>query len=487
MMETWLTADGIINLSSIVMTQLNPCTIGLLQVVLISLIFCTAAPERTFAQTSDSLKTGYLADAAEEYWPLSDRDLLTRLGHMPIRSGKGFISLGGSIREQYDRFSNYQWGIGPQDGNGYLLHRVLLHADFRYNKHLRLFTELQSSFISGRNGGARPVQDLNKLAFTQAFAEYSFQAGGRTTLKLRVGEQALHYGVGSLLDIRDANVHRSFAGAKLIMEAGKSKLDIFAMALVKNNPGYFDDRIDPSQKIAGAWFVQRYGNSWINKLDLFYLYTRHEGVVFSQGKGRDERHTLGAGLSLVKDGWSSYTEGDLQLGKFNGANILAWKITQTLGYHFASRLSPNISLQSAMSSGDKNPADGTLQTFNPIYPKAIYYGFIDNAGASNIFIVHLRAGLQPVKKLNLTAGYYRFWRQSLADGIYGPGGNYLLPPANDQRSLGQMFDLLAGYAFSARVGLTAIGTFYNRGGFLRNMPETGHDVWYTGLNATVHF
>ncbi|MEN0053824.1 MAG: alginate export family protein [Mucilaginibacter sp.] len=446
-----------------------------------------------YSQSKDSLKTGYLPDAAEEYWPAlkstdGPQDFFSHIGHLPIRDGKGFVSIGGSLREQYDRFSNYLWGIGPQDNNGYFLHRVLLHADFRYNSHFRVFGELESSSLSGRNGGPRPIQDLNKLALTELFAEYATKTPDKTILKLRVGEQALHYGVGSLLDIRDANVHRSFAGAKFIIEKGDSKLDVFAMELMKTNPGFFDDQIDASQKIAGAWFTQHYKNNWLSKVDLFYIYTDRKGAIFTQGIGTDKRHTIGTGLTFDKNGWSAYTEGDLQLGTFGGGNILAWKLTQTITYQFPDGgLKPNISLQSAMSSGDKDAKDPSLQTFNPIYPKAIYYGFIDNAGASNLFLVHLKTGIEPCAKIHLTGGYYRLWRQSVGDGIYNPGGIPFIPPSNNKRSIGQMFDLVAAYQHSVRFSLTGIATYYKRGEFLKAVPAAGHDIWYTGLSANLHF
>src|SRR6266536_2692918 len=132
------------------------------------------------AQSKDSSKTGFLLDAAEEYWPAHQpgekRDFSQMINHISIRNSKGFISTGGYFREVYEFFDNYLWGRGPQDNNGYFLHRAIVHADLHYNKNIRAFLQAQSSFLSGRNGGPRPVQDLNKLAFDQIFGEYSFHS-----------------------------------------------------------------------------------------------------------------------------------------------------------------------------------------------------------------------------------------------------------------------------------------------------------------------
>src|SRR5258706_5063281 len=180
------------------------------------------------AQSKDSLKTGFLPDAAEEYWPVyqsaEKKDFSQMINHISIRNGKGFISTGGYFREVYELFDNYLWGRGLQDNNGYLLHRAIVHADLRYNKNIRAFVQAQSSFLSGRNGRARPVQDLNKLAIDQIFGEYSFYSKSKSLYSFRFGKQALLYGIGSLLDIRETNVRRSFFGMKFIAEHEKTNI-----------------------------------------------------------------------------------------------------------------------------------------------------------------------------------------------------------------------------------------------------------------------
>src|SRR5260221_2910812 len=66
------------------------------------------------AQINDSLKTGFLPDAAEEYWPAHQpgehKDFSSMINHISIRNGKGFISIGGYFREVYEFYDNYLWG-----------------------------------------------------------------------------------------------------------------------------------------------------------------------------------------------------------------------------------------------------------------------------------------------------------------------------------------------------------------------------------------
>src|SRR5262245_7666371 len=62
------------------------------------------------------------------------------------------LSAGASARLRFESVRNADWGRDPEDGSGYLLGRFMLHVDFRLDAHLRLFGELKSGLITGRDG-----------------------------------------------------------------------------------------------------------------------------------------------------------------------------------------------------------------------------------------------------------------------------------------------------------------------------------------------
>lgn len=129
------------------------------RILVIVAVMVLAVNRISFGQLRDRLPTGYLADASEQFWPAdTSKAPLHRIRHLPIFDGNGYLSSRISIREGFEYFRGYLWGMGPQDDNGYVLHRVLLHSDLRYSKHFRLFTELQTSLISGRIGGPAPYK-----------------------------------------------------------------------------------------------------------------------------------------------------------------------------------------------------------------------------------------------------------------------------------------------------------------------------------------
>src|SRR6266487_3834982 len=50
-----------------------------------------------------------------------------------------YLTLGGEIRERYEYYHNNLWGRGPQDDNGYLLQRYMVHADAHFGDYFRFF------------------------------------------------------------------------------------------------------------------------------------------------------------------------------------------------------------------------------------------------------------------------------------------------------------------------------------------------------------
>src|SRR5262249_18313116 len=122
---------------------------------------------------------------------------LDRLKYIPLNERGWYLSLGGEARFRYEYFSQFNFGLGPQGDNGYLVQRYLLHADAHFGKRIRAFTQLQSAIGSGRNGGPRPTDD-DRLEVHQAFLDLKF--GDETnSLTLRVGRHEMDFGSGRLI------------------------------------------------------------------------------------------------------------------------------------------------------------------------------------------------------------------------------------------------------------------------------------------------
>src|SRR5215470_1781623 len=249
--------------------------------------------------------------------------------------GSVFLSLGGEIRETYERFHNTNFGLSPQDPDGYLLQRYLLHLDFHARSHFRFFGELSSSFENGRNGGPRRVVDENKLDVHQGFVDLALlRMHGDSKLLLRIGRQEMAFGSGRLVALREGtNVPLSFDGIRVSLHPAGWQVDGFATRPVQNNSGIFDD---PPQHDFGFWGI--YGSHRLRSaesspsLDLYYLGVARKHVVYNQGAGQERRHTFGARIWGQHNAWNYDTEAMYQFGEFGAGTISAWRMAADIAY-----------------------------------------------------------------------------------------------------------------------------------------------------------
>lgn len=373
---------------------------------------------------------GYQQLAYEEnYAYLRDRncrrDLWDPIKYVELEpSGETYLSLGGYIRERYEYFSNDNWGKGPQTDNGYSLQRYMFHADLHLGERFRLFGDVKSGLENGRNGGPRPP-DEDKLDIEQAFLEVQLAGWSNGSLALRAGRQEISLGSSRLVSIRESpNVRQTFDGFRLIIRSGKWHTDIFATKPAETDVGFFDDSPDHRRSFWGVYATRPFNVLPNGNIDLYYLGLDRKQATFDQGSGREQRHSIGARLWGSPKPWDYNFESLFQWGRFGSGNIRAWTVSSDTGYTFLSwQFKPRLGLKADVASGDGNPNDRSLGTFNALFPKGAYFSEADLIGPANFMDLHPSVALALTKRLSLTTEVDTFWRESLNDGIYGIAGN----------------------------------------------------------------
>jgi hypothetical protein len=300
-------------------------------------------------------------------------------------SGKVYLSVGGEIRPQYERFTNPGWGEEQSDPSGYLLQRFMLHTDLHFGPHVWVFGQLKSGLIAGKRGTPN-LPDEDRLDLHQAFLDLT--SGEDSALTLRLGRQEMSYGSSRLISLREGpNVRQSFDGIRLMTKARRLKLDGFVTQPSTTEPGVFDDRPDPDVSFWGVYGVRSFPR--INGgLDLYYLGFANNRGHFAQGIARERRHSVGtrwwgdpgAFIIMLKLCGSC---------RFGPWRIQAGTVSAELGHTWKkSRLSPNLMLRTEYISGDKDSASSNLQTFNPLFPKGAYFGQVAQIGPANLVGLH---------------------------------------------------------------------------------------------------
>lgn len=162
-------------------------------------------------------------------------------------------------------------------------------------------------------------------------------------------------------------------------------------------------------------------------VDIYYLGLNKKRVRFDQGAGRERRQTIGTRLWNPRGTLDYNFELVYQFGVFQGkqkGDIRAWTVASDTGYTFRQApLQPRVGLKANVTSGDKDPNDDDLQTFNPLFPKGAYFGQLSPVGPLNHCDLHPNLELTLLKNVSLIADWVFYWRQSTRDAVYGVPGN----------------------------------------------------------------
>lgn len=394
------------------------------------------------------------------------------------------LCFGAELRQRFEHFENRDWSNDPSRTDTYLLQRYMAYADLRVGAPLRVFAQLASA-IATEAGNPRPV-DENRLDLQQAFVEFSIPEGpGLSSLALRAGRQELTFGSSRLISVREgANVRRAFDGARVTLGFAAWEVDAFAVAPVETDPGSFDDGQEPGQRLWGLYATGPLSASEFNA-DFYYLGLRRPEASFEQGMAPERRHSAGTRWWGRPLPWDYNFEFVYQWGRFGAGGISAWTAASDTGYTLDSLATrPRLGFKANVTSGDNDPGQPALQTFNPLYPRANYFGEVALIGPLNHVDVHPSIRVELTQQLSANADWDFFWRQETADGVYGASGVLRVSGAgSDARYVGNQPSLGLGWTPSRHVEVQAWYSHFFPGTFLK---DTGLDndvdfiaVWLT--------
>jgi hypothetical protein len=461
------------------------------------LVFFLLSLVKVCAQTPSPSPTPapYQQQRYDEDWSyLSDRarktDWFDRIKYIPLNDRGWYLSLGGEARIRYEYFSKFAFGAGPQDRTGYWLQRYLLHADWHLGQRVRLFTQLQSGIEIGRKGGPRLTDD-DRLELHQAFLDLKFGNEGDSVV-VRLGRQEMDLGGGRLISSGEGlNVKRSFDGARLIWRRHGWTTNAQVDKLTAVKLGLFNDTSEQSLTLWGIGTTRsrpkrRGGES------LFYIGLDRKRGIFDQGSGRETRHTFGfRGFGQFRV-FDYNFDAFLQLGRFNtkgvANSIRAWAVSSDAGYVVShSKLKPRIGMRADITSGDRDPKDHVLQTFNPLLPGTTYSDTIGLIGAPNSVGVFPNLRMLPKKNLTITFGPALFWRQSTRDGIYSISVSPLRTgQLSKSRFVGAQPSFRFDWSIQRHWSYTAILSAFETGNFLKETPP-GKSTSYVTSWLTFRF
>jgi hypothetical protein len=207
----------------------------------------------------------------------------------------------------------------------------------------------------------------------------------------------------------------------------------------------------------------------------------HDQAHFASVSGNERRDIVDVHASGTSGAWDWDIEAMNQTGSIGAERIKAWGTGSLAGYTFRGEpWRPRVGLQVDAASGDRNPADHQLGTFNPLFPNGYYINLSGFTGYANFVQVKPSLTLHPTSKLSVQLAAAELWRETSADSIY------MLPniPIRGTAGQGSPFTTYYGefrvdWNVSEHVAAALEAEHYAVGQTIRAVG--GHDANYLGI------
>tara|TARA_R110002050_G_scaffold67407_2_gene145888 strand:+ start:18922 stop:20280 length:1359 start_codon:yes stop_codon:yes gene_type:complete len=390
------------------------------------------------------------------------------------------LSFGGSYRFQTESFINEDFKRQGSQDNIWYLSRVLFHSLLKIGEKFNAFIELSSSTAIGKNN-VSPV-DKDELAINQTFVTYNFNSNW----SIRVGRENLKFGSRRLVDIREGpNVRRSFDLARIDYKNEATQLTTFFSSPIKNKEAVFDNEyLNFSETFSGIYLTKKYRKTL--KFDFYGFYQKDNDVTYAIGSANEKRYTLGTRYFGSYNNFNFNNEIAYQFGSFGNSIIKAY--TLSLNGEFLNKLIADktvFGLKTELISGDENPTDNRLNTFDALYPRGAYFGRVARFGPSNLIDIHPYINIYK-SAYYIELDYDVFWRYSVTDGIYDAALILQYPTTNKSAFIGQQIGALVGCDFNSHVNIELETNLIIPGDFLKKNNLTA-SLFHTVLTAEYKF
>lgn len=428
----------------------------------------------------------YLRDTAENAYQKGFADKLKFISLNANRTV--YLTIGGEYRVRYEATVNQDY---TTKHDAYFSQRAAFHTNWVLGKYVRLFGELYHGYTTEKD---RLFQS-DEISLHQGFIEFKIPLDEEQQFSLRVGRQEKEFGASRLVGLRNGpNVRRTFDLGSLTYTKGQTSIEVLygnevnpQFGSFDNKSGIFDDAItNPT-----IWGI--YTQFDLNKLqgsnELYYIGFNSPFSVFNDVMGEETRHAIGLrrfGKIGRKASYNSeiiYQFGELGDSDISAINFEAdWK--QVIN---RKKWTPIIGLKLDWSTGDRELADGKLQTFNPMFVNPAIYSLAGVNTPANLTSIHPSLTFVPAKGLSIYLEYALFYRTSKIDGLYAPPRfQSRASEGISNRHIGDTVGLITTYNLNRNISFTLISSYFIAGGFIKESGES-ESIFYIAPTADFKF
>jgi len=390
-----------------------------------------ASAGQTTQADTERARPAYNDQRQNEDWsqfrPASDAaDFWDPVKHIALTDdGATWLSLGGQVRERLEVWDGFNFGApaGTDTDDLLLLSRMLAHADLHVGEHVRMFVQGKSSLSTKTNLASRNRKlDIDRIDLQNGFLELDFPLGD-ASLRLRGGREDLLFGRQRLVSPLDwSNTLRSWDGVTSQVRIGRWTTNGFWTKPVRIQKNSFNAQANQFYGL----YATGSGLLGMSGLDLYWMGLSRDGITFNGTTGHEDRHTLGTRAWGNVGDSPVYYDGEFafQVGEVGGADVFAFMFSGLVGapVDFGA-VHPKLEVGFDYASGDDEAGNGSVQTFNQLFPLGhAYLGYIDTIGRQNVIATHGTVSHRLFYEITGQLDLHYFWRADKNDALYNAGG-----------------------------------------------------------------
>ena len=404
-----------------------------------------------------------------------------------------WLTIGGQLRlrTEYRTVSIYQEGRSTGDED-FTIQRTRINFDARLAEDIRVFAEIQDSRVWGEeeNFNTTPgIQDsvmtnIRGVDLHQGYIDFERIFG--SDLTLRAGRFELSIWNQRLISPLDWDiVGRAWDGIAIVGDIAED-WNLVAGYSTLAEPATIDSDKDTDLYLAfltytgwedntvGVGFAAVHSDTRPNDFNLYTVTLHWDG----KAGGFDYSLDLVGQWGDTKPGGPPAAELDIE----------AYAIAAEVGYTFDVDWKPRISIEWTWASGDDDPTDGEVNTFNPLFPFGhTYWGYMDIWSWQNghDLVLHLQA--KPDEDWWLEVAFHSFWLDSSKDSWFNAGGAPIRtdPTGNAGEHVGLELDISVKYWFTKDVFLWFGYSHFFAGDYVSDTGDDDDSDWiWCQLTAT---
>lgn len=395
-----------------------------------------------------------------------------------------WLQIGGELRTRLEGFSG--GGFRSDNDDLYLLTRVRLNLGIKPTSWLKFQFQGQDAQVFGKNTNpdGPPFEDT----FDLRMAYLEVGDSEKRPIGLRIGRQELVFGEQRLIGhVSWLNTARTFDAVRATFRHKGYRLDAFAASVVNIREGEFNKRADGSNLHGLYGGIEKLvPQAVIEPYVLWRLAPRLRAELGNVGN-LDHKTTGFRWAGKLPASLDYSVEMAHQRGSLGTDKIRTWAGHWLVGRSFKGLIyQPRFFAEYNYASGDKNPRDGVIGTFDQLYPTPHdKTGLADQIGWRNIH--HFRSGveLKPKPKWIVSSSYHSFWLADRRDGLYGVNSTLIVRVADGSagRFVGQEMDVQAVWNASKAMQIAGGYAYLFPGTFLKNAtPGNSYGFPFISVN-----